>query len=596
MCRISGIISNQDSQESIINNVKAMCTAMAHGGPDGEGIEDLGINGVVFGHRRLALLDLTEAGHQPMADLQNRYLLTFNGEIYNYLELKAELSNYPFKTGTDTEVIVAGFAKWGTSLFPKLRGMFAFALLDKEENATYLVRDPSGIKPLYYSKTVGRVVFASEVRAFRATTFHFKEDKNWKVYFLAFGHIPEPFTILDEVKSLPKGHYLRFELNTRESTIQLYHSEISTRSIISNSSKAEKMVADQLNNAVQHHLLADAKIGVFLSGGIDSSILTLVADQKLGSRLDTISINFDEAGFSEKIFQDVIVDKLSGHHSTHLVTNEEFEANFDTIVAAIDQPSNDCINSWFVSKYAKERGLKAVLSGIGADEIFGGYPSFKKMGIVNKLQKLPKMLLRMSTFVPSLRVKRLYYLSYKNTIGKYLFLRGFFSPMSISRLLDIPVEKVNDLLEHFPIQNLQSDQVTNGEEASWIETNLYMQNQLLRDTDVMSMSHGIEVRIPYLDQDFLNIVEQISADIKYDDDLPKKLLIDSFKESLPEQIWNRPKMGFTFPLADWLKGNKRITDVSRYRNQYAKTLINRFKNGNLHWSKAFALFQVFNGD
>ena len=240
--------------------------------------------------------------------------------------------------------------------------------------------------------------------------------------------------------------------------------------------------------------------------------------------------------------------------------------------------------------------MKAVLSGIGADEIFGGYPSFKKIALINQLQKLPKAFLRLSTFVPSLRVKRLYYLSYNNTVGKYLFLRGFFNPMAISRLLGIPVSKVNELLKNFPVQHVDIGEFTPGEEASWIERNLYMQNQLLRDTDVMSMSHGVEVRVPYLDQDFLHLVDHISPDIKFNGSIPKKLLIDSFKDVLPEKIWNRPKMGFTFPLESWLKKNQKITDLSNYNNEYAKTLIKRFKKGNLHWSKAFALFQVFNGN
>ncbi|RZL98662.1 MAG: asparagine synthase (glutamine-hydrolyzing), partial [Pedobacter sp.] len=354
-------------------NIEAMGNAMAKGGPDGAGIDDGGIAGVMFGHRRLALLDLSESGHQPMRDFDEGYVLTFNGEIYNYLSLKEELTDYPFKSGTDTEVIIAGYAKWGTSVFGKLRGMFAFALLDKVTNTVYLVRDPSGIKPLYYSHTSGRTVFASEIRAFKATDYDYQENPDWRVYFLAFGHIPEPFTTLRDVQALPKGKYGEISLDTKSFTLHKYHSSLNEQVMIDDKDHSQTMIANQLKTAVSDHLLADAKIGVFLSGGIDSSIVTLIADEKLKKGLQTISVNFEESGFSEKAFQDIIVDRVSSTHSTHLITNKLFEENFETILAAVDQPSNDCINSWFVSKYAKESGLKAVLSGIGADEIFGGY-------------------------------------------------------------------------------------------------------------------------------------------------------------------------------------------------------------------------------
>ena len=572
-----------------------MCRVMAHGGPDGEGVDDFGEQGFAFGHRRLALLDLTDAGHQPMADAERRYLLTYNGEIYNYQELKSELRNYPFKTGTDTEVILAGYATWGVDVFSKLKGMFALCLFDKKAQVSYIVRDPGGIKPLYYSNNNGTTVFASEIRAFKATNYNFRENPNWKVYFLAFGHIPEPYTTLENVSVLPKGCFAIVNHQTGTCTLQRFNSNGSEAHPILNEESAIHLVNKGLSEAVQGHLLADAKIGVFLSGGIDSSILTLVAHKNSGAKLHSLSINFQEEEFSEKTYQDMLTVGQDFQHSTYMVTYKDFEENFNKILKAIDQPSNDCINSWFVSKYAREQGLKAVLSGVGADEIFGGYPSFKKMRLIKYLQQLPKWVLRSSSLIPSMRVRRLHYLSYKNTIGQYLFLRGFFTPAVIARLLNMSESKVDKLLAAFPVDpNLSG--LSDGEKASWIETNLYMQNQLLRDTDVMSMSHGLEIRVPYLDQDLDKFLRQIDPKLKFEQHRPKQLLIDSFRDMLPERIWNRPKMGFTFPFANWLKRNEQITNLNHYPNGYAKELINKFKKGRLHWSKAFALYQVFHVD
>jgi asparagine synthase (glutamine-hydrolysing) len=209
MCRIAGIIDKDQDQAQIKQDVASMCKVMAHGGPDDEGIYENAANHLVFGHRRLALIDLSIAGHQPML-YADKFVISFNGEIYNYLILKKELQNlgFEFYTHSDTEVILVGFACWGISVFEKLKGMFAFALYDIDKKFSYLVRDSAGIKPLYYSATNGQLVFASEVKAFKKTAYQYPENPDWKVYFLAFGHIPEPYTTLADVAMLPKGSYL----------------------------------------------------------------------------------------------------------------------------------------------------------------------------------------------------------------------------------------------------------------------------------------------------------------------------------------------------------------------------------------------------
>jgi asparagine synthase (glutamine-hydrolysing) len=590
MCRIAGIIDNQNNSEQFVIQIKAMCAIMAHGGPDDEGSLIID-NSVAFGHRRLSILDLSSAGHQPM--IYEDLTITYNGEIYNYQSLKNELKilGFSFKTETDTEVILVGFKVWGTALFNKLEGMFAFALYQQTEKTTYLVRDQMGIKPLYYSTKGNCLIFSSEVKAFEQSAYQFTENKDWPIYFLAFGHIPQPYTTLTEVLALTGGSYLKW--NNIEATYQIipYHQPLNTKTIKC-ASKAVTSIAEELKNAVNHQLVADATIGVFLSGGIDSSIITLLANEAKGKELNTISINFNEAQFSEESYQNIINAKTEGKHSSYRVTAQDFNASFNQIMTAMDQPTNDGINSWFVNKCAKENGLKAVLSGIGADELLGGYPSFKRMKLIKNLKKLPKIALRLCENLPSEKLKRIYYLSYKNPIGEYLFLRGFFTPNAISKIIGKPIKDVNHLFENFPLD--KSINNLNGEErAAWFESNLFMKNQLLKDTDFMSMSHGVEVRVPFLDQQFITTVAAISNEYRFLN-RPKGLLINAFKNILPKAIWDRPKMGFTFPLHTWFLNHDLINDDANYSNLYVKKLIGKFKAGKMHWSKAFALYQINN--
>lgn len=605
MCRIAGIIDRNLKSHQLTIATKAMCDTMAHGGPDDEGYYQNDELGMALGHRRLSLIDLSAAGHQPMAYQQNQFIISFNGEIYNYLELKEELIavGLTFQTHSDTEVILAAYAHWGTDAFNKLKGMFAFALYDSRNSATFLVRDPAGIKPLYYANHEQRLTFASEVKAFEKSGYPFSTSTDWKIYFLAFGHIPEPYTTLSNVLMLPKSHYLKWDHAQSTAEIKSFVAETKNRTTkIDDKLLAQNRIDTALKLAVKRHLIADAPIGVFLSGGIDSSLLTLLADEVINGQpskpidkalLNTVSINFENPSFSEKIYQDEVLTKVQAKHALYTVSEDDFNQHFPTALAAMDQPTADGINSWFVNYYAKQNGLKAVLSGIGADELFGGYPSFKRMGIVNQLVKLPKFILKSALNLKKQTLKRFYYLSYKNTVGKYLFLRGFFTPDEIASCLDISVQQVDTALKNLDVPILPSN-LKSAEQASWFELNFYMQNQLLKDTDSMSMQHGIEVRVPFLDQDLIDLVHSIDSDIKYQTNQPKGLLIDSFIQLLPRKIWDRPKMGFTFPFQYWLQENHFfLSGMDLSKNKKAATLINEFKAGTLHWSKALALYQVF---
>ncbi len=432
--------------------VKEMCTIMKHGGPDDEGIYSDESHHLVLGHRRLSLIDLSASGHQPMSYASGRYVISFNGEIYNYLTIKETLlkEGYAFKTGSDTEVIMAAFAAWGTHSFEKLNGMFAFALWDQQESKLFLVRDPSGIKPLYYAVTDEGLAFSSEVRGFKPIPYLQEENEQWPVFLLAYGHLPEPVTVLKKVKPLPKGSYLCFDLPTAKYDITNFKKFHFSDNILQRN-EASALIRESFQESVNRHLIADAPIGVFLSGGVDSGIVALLACADKKARLNTLSLHFEENDFSEKKYQDLLLQTMNCGSNQHLLKEAEFNEYLPDILNAMDQPSCDGINTWFISKYAKENGLKAVLSGIGGDELYGGYPSFSRMRKVNILKNLPESFLLSGKYTGVKALKRLCYLSIGGRVGEYLFLRGQFIPSEIARHLDMDEKEVWRILAGQPL-------------------------------------------------------------------------------------------------------------------------------------------------
>ena len=591
MCRIAGIIAHRLQPNEINEKVKTMCNTLQHGGPDDEGIFTDADRHLVFGHRRLSIIDLSSNGHQPMADVQQKAWITFNGEIYNFRQLKDELlsAGAVFNSSTDTEVIIQAYLHWGVAAFARLRGMFAFALYDKAKALTYLVRDSTGIKPLYYHIENGAISFASEVKALKIAGIANEPDNDWQVRLLAFGHIPEPYTTLKNVFSLPKGNLLCWDNHKSNYTITSYHSPIKEE-YITNREEAKKLIHDALKQSINRQLIADAQIGVFLSGGVDSSLITLLADEQKKAQLKIISIFFNEKAYDESAYQNLVLNKIQGDKFTHLVKKEDFAVSFSQIMQSMDMPTTDGINSWFISKYAQQDGLKAVLSGLGADELYGGYPSFNRIHYLNYLKKIPASVISAILPFAADQYKKLEYLLHKHPLADYLLLRGLFAPAAIAKILNTDVKQVNDILFRDSITP-GYDQY-NEEYAAWMENNLYMQNQLLRDTDVMSMNHGLEVRVPFLDEDFQRLAMRIAPTIRFDKTQGKKLLIDSFKELLPKEIWNRPKMGFTFPLQQWMQQLPAMSNHELYAGKAAQNEIKKFKNNKIHWSKSFALYQL----
>ena len=587
MCRIAGIINPSLTVSETEQITEEMCTLQKHGGPDDGGVFTMAEHHLALGNRRLSLLDLSASGHQPM-HYGDRYTVTYNGELYNFKTLKEELqaAGMHFNNNTDTEVILAAFAAWNTESFSRLNGMFAFALWDNTEKALYLVRDAAGIKPLYWSTHTGGIVFASEIRAFAPVPYLQQTNDDAEIFQLAYGYIPEPVTTLAHVKPLPKGCYLKYDTKTSDCSLVSF-SFFSYSSTIRDGEEARKITRDATSDAVKRQMVADAQVGVFLSGGIDSAIIAKLAGSGR-DHIHTLSIWFGEEKYSEKKYQDLLAKKLNSRHHSILVEEKDFHRHFPEILRAMDMPSCDGINTWFISKYAAEAGLKAVLSGIGADELFGGYPSFRRMQAASMLQRLPKLSFQLAEKAGSKKLNRLSYLRMDGIRGLYLFLRGHFTPAQIAAQTGAYESQVWQVLNDVPASPALAG-LGAGNTAGWMEFNLYMQDQLLRDADVMSMAHGLEIRVPFLDNEVINAVFSISEKIKFRGAYPKELLVSAFKKMLPEEIWQRPKMGFSFPFAEWLRNSEYVRDLEGSANRHTRKACRDFMQGRLHWSRIMSL-------
>jgi asparagine synthase (glutamine-hydrolysing) len=587
MCRICGIIRPNHPVDELTIRVKNMCQVQLHGGPDDEGIYVQSHDHVVLGNRRLSLMDLSPQGHQPM-QLENRYWITYNGEIYNYQELKQELQaiGHVFQSGSDTEVVLHAYAQWGSQSFSRLKGMFAFAIWDDAEKELILVRDASGIKPLYFTNEENGIAFASEIRALQQQVFSNELNNNWRIYQMAFGFLPEPMTLYRKVLPLPKGSFLKYRTRSRNYILQSF-AHYSYFPKINNREEAKALIRSTLTDSVSRQLIADAPVGIFLSGGVDSSLITLLAAQDGRSKLKTLSIYFDDPTFSEKKYQDILIKQVGCDSQQYLLTEAHFHEHFPSILHHMDMPSCDGINTWFISRYAREMGFKAILSGVGGDEYFGGYPSFNRIDKAILLQRLPAPVINLLRSNRAKKLNRLSYLNIEGVKGLYLFLRGHYAPYEIARQLDASEKEVWQILNDVPVFQDISE-MPPKEQASWLESNIYMQNQLLRDTDVMGMAQSIEIRVPFLYEDVICLATSIAPEIKYQGNQPKQLLIDAFPE-LPEAIWNRQKMGFSFPFADWLKRDPYVNDLMQQGNKQTQYHYRQFMHGKMHWSRIMSL-------
>jgi asparagine synthase (glutamine-hydrolysing) len=609
MCGINGIFAYHYAANGV-DRAELVRTRdhMAARGPDGCGAWTGDDGRVGLGHRRLAIIDLSDAGAQPMVSADGRLAVTFNGEIYNHRELRRglEASGCVFHSRCDTEVLLHLYARKGAAMVDDLRGMFAFAIWDAGRRTLLLARDPYGIKPLYYADDGWTFRFASQVKALLAGGAVSREaEAAGHVGFCLWGSVPEPFTTYRAVRALPAGATLlvdrtgAHEPKRYRSIARIYcdaEAEALGR-VRRNGEDARPELREALIDSVRHHLLADVPVGAFLSAGIDSGALVGLMRDAGQDDIQTVTLAFEEfqgRPEDEAPLAAEVARLYGARHATRIVTEAEFSADLARILDAMDQPTIDGINTWFVAKAARELGLKVAISGLGGDELFGGYPSFRDIPGWVGLMAVPSRLpgLGRAARLVAQRLTPAFGLSPKaaglvelggSYAGAYLLRRGLFMPWELGQVLDREVV-VDGLRRLAPLGRVAAELVPCPRSAharvATLESALYMRNQLLRDTDWASMAHGLEVRVPLVDHVLLGKVAAASATGRTEAGMPKAGLALAPTTPLPHRVLARRKTGFATPIAGWLRGrgpaapaaSRKVPPTAHWSRQWAERL------------------------
>ena len=596
MCGIAGAVGNlsQSARDAmphrgaVTDCVQRISDAIRYRGPDGAGLWATESNEVVFGHRRLAILDLSEAGAQPMIDVTSGCAITFNGEIYNFEDLRSELEalGEQFNSTSDTEIVLKAYRRWGLEVVPRLRGIFAMAIWDPRQRSVHLIRDQMGIKPLYWTKvrngSLGPelVLFASEVRGLLASgVVERRLDPAGVASYLSQGFVVGPTTIVEGISLLPAASILTIApadsaLDANTQTLQCYWRPPS--------SKAPPTTVDELRqelaNTVRMQLVSDAPLGIFLSGGIDSSAVAALAAEVHPGAVHTFTIGFDEVGLDESQFAAAVATAIGSRHSNVTLREGDFLQQLPDALSSIDQPTFDALNTYFVSRAAREAGMTVALAGTGGDELFGGYSTFVE---------LPKML-RAGAWVP----RALYgAIAGGNRLAAGIFwdLLGQTPPQTRwGKIADVACAS-HDLLGLYQTSyalftketqsRLASERVRAAQAAqifglppevarawrdrtegskilhaiSLLELSSFIGERLLRDTDAASMAVSLEVRVPLLDHVLCEKVAGIDPARRYSPTGKKQLLRDLALSRLDPGLFDRPKSGFVLPIGKWAR-------------------------------------------
>lgn len=570
MCGIAGAFAFAPDAIGIDEPaVRTLTDMQRHRGPDGEGYWCSPDKRVAFGHRRLAIIDTSSRGAQPMWDRTGRWVITFNGEIYNYRALRSELESlgHRFLTNCDTEVLINVIVRWGEEGLRKLRGMFAFGLWDSEARELWLARDPHGIKPLYVGEANGALWFGSQARCLASCApVDSRRDAAGVVGFHLWGYVPEPYSWWQGVRMFPAGHVQRIRFGKPLSRPAPYVDPTDAFAEHSPEPLRPDDLRELLLDSVRHHLVADVPVGLFLSAGVDSTVLAVLA-RDLGARLRTMTLGFDEfAGTinDEAPLAEATARELATEHVTVRTSRDEFEGLLDSFLRSMDQPTADGLNTYLVSRAASAQGLKVALSGLGGDELFGGYPSFKQIprllrfGRYKRINRAADPWLRALLDMPRpfrIPPKTKGLLSHSGDMASaYLLRRALYLEGELDALLDRAWlrEGVAKLATAGSLSGivdpLRSRGVSEHAQIATLEASWYMRNQLLRDTDWSSMAHGLEVRVPFVDATLFRAMAPAIASSRP----PSKRDLATLKRPAREGERRRPKTGFITPVRTWM--------------------------------------------
>ena len=569
MCGLAGNFSYKNSAPSVsAAELVRMRDQMIHRGPDGKGLWISPDARVGLSHRRLAIIDLSENGAQPMASINGRYQIVFNGEIYNFQELRSELisKGFSFRGHSDTEVLLALYAQQGDKMCSLLRGMYAFAIWDTLEQSLFLVRDPFGIKPLYWHDDGHTIRFSSQVKSLLAGGgIKTESEPAGVVGYWIWGSVPEPFTLYKDVLALEAGTWLKIQRGGK-STTATFQSLFDVYCGDNSVTPPYPDLRSALLDSVRHHLTSDVPVGIFLSAGVDSCTLLALAAE-CGAPLNTVTLGFKEyrgTSGDETKLAELASKKYGSNHETVWLTQKDFEDRLDHYIASMDQPTLDGLNAYLVAGAATKVGIKVALSGLGGDELFGGYPSFNQ---VPKIYQLGRMLAKTPFLSKALRQasapilrqftseKYAGLLEYGSTWeGSYLLRRAIRMPWELKdtecldpKTIAIGLER---LAKHYPTDEKLN--VLGGvfQIVSYLESTQYMRNQLLRDGDWAGMAHSLEIRLPFLD---IPVARHLATQRKLGNFLRKRDIPLAAQPVLPNEIINRTKTGFLVPITEWSK-------------------------------------------
>ncbi len=600
MCGIAGVVA--DGGLDVRRAVRVMCDRMIARGPDDGGViaGTLGTSAFALGNRRLAIIDPTPDGHQPMIDESRGASIVFNGTIYNYRELREELTRdgERFASGCDTEVVLKAYGRFGARCVERLQGMFAFAIHDPVRGELFMARDRLGIKPLYYWHQGPSFVFASQVRALLATgAIPPTLSRDAMRSYLAYGAVSEPLAAIEGVRALPAGHTAT--LRDGALTLERYWSVHNVTQRALGRPEAVSELRARLDETVRAHLVSDAPLGVFLSGGLDSSVLAALASRH-DDRVRTVSVEFDDPAFSEARYMEMVARHIGSEHTRVTLRPDELRADLGGAFTAMDQPTFDGINTYIVSRAAAGAGLKVALSGLGADELFGGYGHTGRIASLDALRRLPAparaLVGRGAGLAPNGNSAKLAaWLSNSAGTDAHGLLRRLYLPDEVARMtVDAPAPSALNVRPDLPLPT--SRRLSTG--ARDLET--YTKNVLLRDTDAMSMAHSLEVRVPYLDHALAEWALSLPASVR---GRRKSLLVDATRDLLPAAIFERRKQGFVLPLARWMRHEMRdeIEAALRHPPDALAAMISKdamgdiwdeFARDGLRWLRPWSLYAL----
>ena len=584
MCGIAGIFSYRlDGAGVDREELVRIRDSMRVRGPDQCGLWISPERRIGLGHRRLSIIDLSEDANQPLAISNGRYRIVFNGEIYNYRELREQLEEAGdvFSSESDTEVLLRMYARHGRAMLNRLRGMFAFAIWDETEKTLFMARDPFGIKPLYFSDDGKTLRFASQVKALlHSQRIDRTPNPAGIVGFFLFGSVPDPHTCYSAIQAVPAGSTLSLKLgNTaRQASFCSLSDELARfgqQPRTMSQADARKTLERALCDTVRAHRVADVPVGIFLSAGIDSTCLLAASSSNESTPLEAVTLGFEELAGStadEVPLARLVANFYGAPHQAHTITSEDFQAELPRILEVMDQPSIDGINTYFISRAAASAGLKVMFSGVGGDELFGGYPSFvqvpqmtRLLGPFGRLPALATGFRRLTTpvFRQFTSPKYAGLLEYgPSWPGAYLLRAGLFMPWELEDIIDGDLARTGlqqlDILE-------QLDQTVKEipgalPRTSALELAWFMRNRLLRDADWASMAHSVELRAPFVDMELLRMIGPIQAS---GSPLAKSDLASCHSREAARMLENRPKTGFAIPVERWTAD--RLPDGPRHR-------------------------------